>query len=80
MKCPECGAWSTVLETRTTPERYRRRRECANEHKFTTEEIVVPEEKLEEEARARFESHRKRHVESFRKGRPKNIGNASQKA
>ena len=41
MKCPECGVWSTVLETRTTENGYRRRRQCANEHKFTTEEVVV---------------------------------------
>jgi len=41
MKCPECGSWSTVLETRITEKGYKRRRECANEHKFTTEEVVV---------------------------------------
>lgn len=36
MKCPTCGAWSTVLETRDT----RRRRECANKHRFPTVEVV----------------------------------------
>jgi len=41
MKCPECGAWTTVLETRTRQDNSRRRRFlCANEHKFTTVERV----------------------------------------
>ena len=45
MKCPTCGAWSTVIETRKSTELgFRRRRECANEHKFTTQEVVVPDE------------------------------------
>lgn len=35
MKCPHCGAWSEVLETRNA----RRRRQCANGHKFATVEI-----------------------------------------
>lgn len=37
MKCPHCGAWSTVLATRAT----RRRRECANGHRFNTVETVL---------------------------------------
>ena len=37
MKCPTCGGWTTVHETRGT----RRRRECANGHRFSTEERVV---------------------------------------
>ncbi len=37
MKCPECGAWTEVKETRGP----RRRRECANGHRFSTEEIVT---------------------------------------
>lgn len=37
MKCPHCGAWSAVLDTRAT----RRRRECANGHRFSTVETVV---------------------------------------
>lgn len=43
MNCPECGAWSSVKETRSdkTKTKYRRRRECGNGHKFTTEEKVV---------------------------------------
>jgi len=44
MKCPTCGAWSTVMSTRDT----KRRRECANEHRFTTEEVVIPEETLKQ--------------------------------
>lgn len=38
MKCPHCGAWTRVLSTRQGTER---RRECANEHRFTTTEQVV---------------------------------------
>ncbi len=37
MKCPQCAAWSSVKETRDI----RRRRECANGHLFTTNEIAV---------------------------------------
>jgi transcriptional regulator NrdR family protein len=37
MKCPRCGAWAEVLETRTRPDDTKRRRyECANLHRFTT--------------------------------------------
>lgn len=35
MKCPTCGAWSSVLETRGVT----RRRECANGHRFSTIEV-----------------------------------------
>lgn len=34
MNCPECQAWSEVLQTRAP----RRRRECANGHRFSTVE------------------------------------------
>lgn len=36
MKCPRCGAWTELLETRTrsTGEKARRY-ECGNEHRFT---------------------------------------------
>lgn len=37
MKCPLCGAWSSVLQTNGV----RRRRECANNHRFNTIEQVV---------------------------------------
>ena len=39
MNCPTCGAWSRVLSTRRGT---LRRRECANGHRFTTREVVVP--------------------------------------
>lgn len=37
MKCPECGAESSVLETRGT----RRRRQCRNGHRWSTDEVVA---------------------------------------
>jgi len=77
MNCPECGAWSVILETRSSTARYRRRRECANGHKFTTEEITVSPETIKQEGRDRFNAVREKRVESVRAGRPKNIGNAS---
>ena len=40
MNCPICNAWTTVNETRSKKEYVTRRRECANGHKFTTEERV----------------------------------------
>lgn len=39
MKCPTCGAWTSVLLTRDA----RRRRECANGHRFYTEEVAIPD-------------------------------------
>jgi transcriptional regulator NrdR family protein len=77
MNCPECGAWSVILETRSSTARYRRRRECANGHKFTTEEIVVSQEQIKTERSDRFSVVREKRVESVRAGRSKNIGNAS---
>lgn len=42
MKCPVCGTWTIVKETRTSTENTRRRRlECANEHRFTTLETII---------------------------------------
>lgn len=41
MKCPECGVWCMVMETRVRKDNTKRRRyECANGHRFTTEEII----------------------------------------
>lgn len=37
MKCPVCGTWTIVLDSRNG----RRRRECANLHRFVTQENVV---------------------------------------
>ena len=43
MKCPECGTWTEVLDTRMRKDGSRRRRyQCANLHKFWTEERIVP--------------------------------------
>jgi transposase-like protein len=39
MKCPHCNAWTEVLRTKETV----RRRECANGHRFWTEEVAKPE-------------------------------------
>jgi hypothetical protein len=39
--------------------RYRRRRECANGHKFTTEEIALSEKQLKEEQLSRAKEARK---------------------
>lgn len=47
MKCPVCGVWTVVKDTRGG----RRRRECANEHRFTTEEVVIPEEVIKQRQR-----------------------------
>lgn len=79
MKCPECGAWSVILETRSSDFRYRRRRECGNEHKFTTEEVVVPKEQIEAENIERIRGFRAKHVESIRARRSGTAGKAAQK-
>lgn len=41
MKCPECGVWSEVKETRAiyNKQAVRRGRKCANGHSFSTYEI-----------------------------------------
>lgn len=36
MNCPECNAWSLVLETRKRHAGVYRRHECANLHRFST--------------------------------------------
>lgn len=42
MKCPECGTWTEVLESVLRRDGSRRRRyQCANLHRFNTEERVV---------------------------------------
>ena len=80
MNCPECGAWSVILETRSSTARYRRRRECGNGHKFTTEEVVVSQKQIKTERSDRFSVVREKRVESVRAGRPKSVGNASKEA
>ena len=54
MKCPECGTWTIVKETRISIGNTRRRRlECANEHRFTTlETIVVPKTSIHKKQKA----------------------------
>ena len=71
MKCPECGAWSLVKQTKKSPTfGYTRRRECANEHRFTTQEVIVPQEAIDEERRNHLEDMRER-LESIRARRRK---------
>jgi transcriptional regulator NrdR family protein len=49
MKCPVCSAWTLVKQTTNSPIfGYTRRRECANEHRFTTKEVVIPDEEIKE--------------------------------
>ena len=73
MKCPECGAWSLVKETRQSPTfGQTRRRECANEHRFTTQEVIIPQEVIDEERRTHIENNLKR-LESIRASRPTRV-------
>ena len=73
MKCPECGAWSLVKETRQSPTfGQTRRRECANEHRFTTQELVIPQEAIDYERRTHLENIRKR-LESIQTRKPKRV-------
>jgi len=73
MKCPECGAWTLVKQTTKSPTfGYTRRRECANEHRFTTQELVVPQEAIDYERRTHLENIRKR-LESIQTRKPKRV-------
>lgn len=48
MKCPQCGAWTLVKSTRESDNfGHIRRRECANYHRFTTQELILPQEQIE---------------------------------
>lgn len=43
MKCPTCGAWTEVKDSRMRQDNTRRRTYlCANEHRFTTMERAEP--------------------------------------
>jgi transcriptional regulator NrdR family protein len=80
MKCPKCGAWTTVKETRNSPTfGHIRRRECANEHRFTTQEIVVPQETIDEERRNHLANNKER-LESVRASRPKSVRKSKAKS
>jgi len=73
MKCPVCNAWSLVKQTTTSPTfGHMRRRECANEHRFTTQEVVVPQEAIDEERRTNLANNKER-LESIRASRPKSV-------
>ena len=39
MKCPICGAWSLIKDTRQLDGYTNRRHECANNHRFSTKEF-----------------------------------------
>lgn len=81
MKCPECGVWTIVRETRKSPTfGYKRRRECANGHKFTTKEVVIPESELEQERRDHLETNRELMVAFRESGREIARKNAPRKA
>jgi transposase-like protein len=46
MKCPVCGAYTEVIDSRMRSDGTRRRRYlCANMHRFTTLELILPEKK-----------------------------------
>lgn len=43
MKCPICGAWTEVRDTRAGAHHsVRRRRQCGNGHTFPTMEVLTP--------------------------------------
>ena len=44
MKCPICNAWTFIKDTRSKDTRVHRRRECANGHKFSTDERIATKE------------------------------------
>jgi transcriptional regulator NrdR family protein len=71
MKCPVCGSWSSVITTRESPTfGHTRRRECGNEHRFTTQEVAIPQETIDEERRTHIKNMQKR-LESVRASKPK---------
>ena len=45
LKCPTCNAWTNVLESRPLKGSIKRRRECANMHRFTTYETEFNHER-----------------------------------
>lgn len=70
MKCPICGAWSTVKETRDSSLfGFKRRRECGNEHRFTTQEVVIPDEVVEQKHKDNLRTNSKQLVAVRQSGR-----------
>ena len=45
LKCPTCNSWTTVEQTKSLGVFVERRRRCANDHTFSTEERVIPNKK-----------------------------------
>jgi transcriptional regulator NrdR family protein len=46
MKCPVCGTYTEVIDSRMRSDGVRRRRYmCANMHRFTTLELILPGKK-----------------------------------
>jgi len=77
MKCPICNAWSTVITTRESPTfGHTRRRECGNEHRFTTQEVFISQETIDEERRNHLENMRKQ-LESVRASKRKDSRKAT---
>jgi len=55
MKCPTCNVWTSVIDTRNKKGYTLRRRECANGHKFITEErAMTPKAKEKDELSSRI--------------------------
>jgi len=51
MICPTCDTYTEVLETRVNPKGVRRRYMCANQHRFTTQETLIPVAKTQAQLR-----------------------------
>ena len=78
MKCPTCGVWTIVKEARESEiYGYKRRRECANGHRFTTQEVVIPDEVIKEEQRRRLKAGNEQMV-AIRQSRRKATGTTAQ--
>lgn len=60
LKCPECGKWTDVIETRKLNghNAIYRRRECGNGHRFVTHEIIIGPVKKRNEKTTHTEDQR----------------------
>ena len=58
MNCPTCNAWTQINDTRNRGDHMVRRRECANGHKFNTEERAVVKKPKESKDEAEHLAHR----------------------